>query len=183
MNRKFSNVILRGQRLFIRPMLESDAEFVVNSRNDPRVHKWLFKTNILTVESHLKWFAKPKPDRMDFIICLNENNKAIGTLTYDKIDIKKNSAEIGKMLAPDYWSKGYMMEALPLWLAFGFENLCLKSIYAQTLSSNYKNIKLNQKFGFKIEKIISDKYQRDDGFYDIISMVLTKKEAVKGNII
>ena len=178
MLQSFANVVLRGERVMLRPMREEDAELIVQWRNDPAIRKWLFSTDPLTVQSHLEWFRRPKPDRLDFVICLRESERPIGTVNFTNIDFQNAKAEAGKMLGDrTQWGKGLAKEAFRLWLAFGFERLGLTHIYVRTLSTNHRNIKLNEQLGFRVEKILCEEYQRGDELYDVVVMGLAREDA------
>lgn len=170
---------LHGKRVFLRPMLLDDADYVVRWRNDPDILANLFVREPLTLESHLKWLQTPREDRLDYVICLRETNRPIGTVNFTNIDRENLKAEAGKMLGDkSTWGKGLAKEAFILWMEHGFNNLGLGRIYVKTFITNLANIGLNKKLGFKIEKELD--YTDSDGkarkFY---IMGLTKENARK----
>ena len=174
----FSDVVLRGERVLLRPMREEDAELIVQWRNDPEICRWLFSTDPLTVQSHLEWFRRPKPDRLDFVICLNESERPIGTVNFTNIDLQDGKAEAGKMLGERTQSgKGLAKEAFRLWLAFGFEHLGLTYVYVRTLATNHRNIKLNERLGLRVEQVLREEYRRGDEVHDAVVMGLAREDA------
>ncbi len=178
MLQSFADIVLRGERVMLRPMREEDAEWIVRWRNDPEIRKWLFSTDPLTVQSHLRWFRRPKADRLDFVICLRESERPIGTVNFINIDFQNAKAEAGKMLGDrTQWGKGLATEAFRLWLAFGFERLGLSYIYVRTLSINHRNIKLNERLGFRVERVLREEHRRGDEFYDVVVMGLAREDA------
>jgi [ribosomal protein S5]-alanine N-acetyltransferase len=56
--------------------------------------------------------------------------KAYRVVVYWHIDWKRNSAEIGYELLPEYQGKGIMSEALEKVIGFGFANLGFETITA-----------------------------------------------------
>ena len=170
--------IIYGERVTLRPLQLEDAELVVQWRNDPEIRKQLFSQEPLTIESHLEWFRRPKSNRLDFVICLHESERPIGTVNYTHIDFQNGKAESGKMLGDrTQWGKGLAKEAFRLWLAFGFESLNLTYIYVRILSGNLRNIKLNERLGFQVERVLPKEYQRGDKFYDVVVMGLRCEDA------
>jgi RimJ/RimL family protein N-acetyltransferase len=140
--------VIRGKRVFLRPMELDDAADIVRWRNDPEIRKWMFNQDQITLESHLNWFNSHKPNRIDYVICDIENEKPIGTLNF--ININDKNAEAGKMLGDKkYWGKGYAKEAFKLWIDFGFSDLDFDLITVRTMAENTGNIKLNEKLDFK----------------------------------
>ena len=53
---------LEGPKILLRPMVLSDAEKVVEWRNNKDILKWMFKKNKISVEDHKKWFNSRKKD-------------------------------------------------------------------------------------------------------------------------
>jgi len=184
MLKSIANVRLESERVMLRPMEEEDAELIVKWRNDPEISKWLFAPEPITLESHLEWFRHPKVDRLDFVICLSKSQRPVGTVSYTNIDTVNAKAEAGKMLGErKLWGRGLAKEAFRLWLAFGFEKLELKYIYVRTLSTNYGNIKLNEKLGFHTEQVLKGEYQRGDELFDVVVMGLTRENARQAGIL
>ena len=171
-------MILESDRIILRPMVIEDADLIVKWRSDPEISKWVF-SEPPTIEEHLKWFYGPKPDRIDYVICLKDSTVGgfllpstqkeipIGTVNFKNIDMG-HSAEAGKILGDhSQWGKGLAEEAFVLWLKDGFEQLRFKKIYAFTKMNNSRNIQLNLQIGFIIEKVTED---------DILVMSIHKKD-------
>ncbi len=139
-----------GERLILRPLKEKDTSSILKWRNDIDIRKWMINQDIISRESHLNWF-KSKRNRFDFIIEEKVTNKPIGTLN---LKLKSNSeAELGKLIGEkQFLGKGYAKESFKLLVSFAFRNLYLKKLFIHTKVNNEKNIMLNKKLGFKIEK-------------------------------
>ncbi|MFW6135296.1 MAG: GNAT family N-acetyltransferase [Chloroflexota bacterium] len=171
-------MILRAERVMLRPMREKDAELIVGWRNDPAIRKWLFSGDALTVESHLEWFRRPKPDRLDYVICLRETKRPIGTVSFTRIECQEATAEVGILLGDrTQWGKGLATETYRRWLQFGFRDLELQYIYGRTLSTNHRNIRKNLRLGFCIEEILPDAYRRGEELHDVVIMGLRREDA------
>lgn len=170
--------IIYGKRVFLRPMLLEDAEYIVRWRSDPVILANIFAREPLTLESHLKWFQSPREDRLDYIICLRETEKPIGTVSFTNIDRQNLKAEEGKMLGDkSTWGKGLAKEATILWLSFGFRELGLNRIYERTISTNHRNIELNKKLGYKVEGVLREDYKDKGEFLDVTVMSILRSEA------
>ncbi|MFO7742417.1 MAG: GNAT family N-acetyltransferase [Anaerolineae bacterium] len=171
-------MILRAERVTLRPMREKDAKLIVEWRNDPAIRKWLFSDRTLTVESHLEWFRRPKPDRLDYVICLREARRPIGTVSFTRIEPQEATAEVGILLGDrTQWGEGLATETYRRWLPFGFRRLDLQYIYGRTLSTNHRNIRKNLRLGFCVEKILRDEYRRGDEVHDVVVMGLRREDA------
>jgi len=142
---------LYGDKVKLRVMKESDAEYVVAWRNNPEILKWMFNDKKFTIQEHIKWFLSTRSQRIDYIICDLENSLPIGTVNYS--NFSEGSAEAGKLLGNTaYWGGGFAKDAFSLWIDFGFNVLGLSRIYVKTMINNISNIKLNEKLGFVVVK-------------------------------
>jgi RimJ/RimL family protein N-acetyltransferase len=155
-----------------------DAEYIVCWRSDPDIIANIFSREPLTLEFHLKWFNSPRQNRLDYVICLRDDEKPIGTVNFVDIDLHNLKAEAGKMVGnKSVWGKGLAKEACILWLSYGFKELGLNRIYTRILSHNIASIELDKKLGFKQEGLLRQDYRSATGFQDVIVMGLLKNEA------
>lgn len=166
---------MQSGRIYLREMTEQDSTYLILWRNDPDIKKWFFNKKKLTLSEHLKWFKSTRDSRIDYIICDKNKDIPIGTLNYK--NIFNDTAEIGKMIGDKkYWGKGIGRESFILWLDFGINVLGFNTIYSKTLANNVRNIRLNERFGFKV---IDEAYVKiDDGnkTYKILTMELKREE-------
>ena len=108
---------------------------------------------------------------MYWFIRLRETKKVIGSMALMGVDFDNGVGEIGKGLSPDYWGKGYMFEALGIYLDFCKNILELKEIHSVTRHDNIPNIKLMEKSGFSITKCIKSYYKDSNGItHDAVTM-------------
>ena len=108
---------------------------------------------------------------MYWFLRLRETNKVIGSMALVGVDFDNGVGEIGKGLSPDYWGRGYMFEALGMYLDFCRDILGLKEIYSVTRHDNIPNIKLMKKSGFRITKHIESYYKESSGLsHDAVTM-------------
>ena len=60
-------------------------------------------------------------------------------------------ADIGYELSPGYWGHGYASEAMDRLVAFGFEVLGLRRVWARTTSDNRASMRVLEKLGLRLE--------------------------------
>lgn len=97
-----------------------------------------------------------------FAITLKDNLKMIGTVelhTYTK----GHKAELGYTINPEYWGKGYAVEASKYVIAWGFEALGLKRIECTAFSSNKQSSRVCEKLGLTYEGLRRKGYMLYDG--------------------
>ena len=102
-------IILKTNRLILRPILPDDFSAIYNYSKDEEWGQYFNPHTFEHVENLVnKWVSSPWNICPRFSITLN--SKVIGgTGLY--IDIENNIAEIGYSLAKEYWGKGYITEA------------------------------------------------------------------------
>lgn len=153
-------------RLILRDASVSDAEDMFEYAKLEEVTKHLSWKPHLTIKDSEKILdmlsneAKEKDSYAFKAIVLKENNKMIGTIDARIFGDGLKDAEFGYCLNPEYWSKGYMSEALKAFIealhkehgvenifgSFERENIASKKVmqknnmyYYETIKRNFKN--------------------------------------------
>ena len=109
--------------------------------------------SILKAES---WFEEIQKDQGEkhvrLGIFISEDDRVIGDIALQDIDWKNRSCSIGLGIAKkDYRSKGYGTEAVNIMLKYGFNNLGLERITANTLEQNKAAQRSLEKNNFVLE--------------------------------
>lgn len=166
-------------RLFLRPMVESDAELIVSWRNEPTARAMFFSDEKLSLDNHLDWFRNHRHNREDFVFCETHQGRPIGTVNFKNIDRLGGSAEAGKLLGDvAYKGKGIAKEAFAAWLLYGFDVLELRHIFIYTRVENVSNVNLNLGLGFKMVNIEGISSPLSAGFIKM-EMSLDTAEALR----
>jgi RimJ/RimL family protein N-acetyltransferase len=76
-------------------------------------------------------------------------------------------AELGYWIGVPFWGKGYVTEAAHAVVAFGFETLGLRRIYAHHFAGNTASQRVLEKIGMKHEGRFRQHVQKWDRFIDI----------------
>lgn len=107
-----------------------------------------------------------------------KDGRPIGTVAFLNYDSDNRKAELRKLIGePEFRGKGFGKEATKYWIHYGFENLNLKKIYLNTTDTNFRNIKLNEELGFKVEGVLRDEVIFDKLPHDVLRMGLVNKKA------
>ena len=104
-----SNELIKGQRVFLRILKESDvSQRYCNWLNDSEVNKYL-ETKKITIDQ-LKKYVREKYESKNclfFGIFIKENNGHIGNIKLEPIDFEKKKATMGMLIGEkNYWGKG-----------------------------------------------------------------------------
>ena len=153
----FSNLpVLQTERLLLRPMTDADLcdvnEYM--SRGEvSRYLRWTPHLNLRETKGYLEFLQKRyrKGLHADWGIVLQENGKVIGNCGFTSVDITNECCELGYVLSPDYWGKGYMDEALSAVLDVTFRKLEANRAVLQILEGNEASVRFAVRNGFRFE--------------------------------
>ena len=110
--------IIKTERLILRPLTDKDAaEMFKNWTWDERVAKycrWYPHKSIEETKQLLKMYIRQAENGFDYRwgIILKDSNNLIGIIDVVDLSEDKKTAEVGYVLAYDYWNNGYLTEAL-----------------------------------------------------------------------
>ncbi len=157
-----------GEQVYLRKMTVEDTDQVIAWRNAPHVMSQFIYRTPLTRETHLEWI-RTKVDTGEvrqFIICVRENDRGIGSFYLRDIDPVKRTAELGIFIGEqDALGKGYGTEAVRLGVLYGFQSLGLERIILRVYADNEKAIRNYEKNGFvritdRVETVVRDGGER-----------------------
>ncbi|QXP61896.1 GNAT family N-acetyltransferase [Olleya sp. HaHaR_3_96] len=150
---------------------KKDAQTLLNLRSNKAISKYMDTTipkriedTEQRIEGYIKAFKEEKG--ITWAIIEKENNTIIGNFGIWSIDQQHSRGEIGYILNPSFWGKGYMTEALTTLINFGFRDLNLHSFSANVNLENVNSKTLLLKFGFKLEALFRENFYYNGQFLD-----------------
>ena len=144
--------MIKGNRVNLRPISESDTDNIVRWRNKKIVQDNFIFREKFTPEMHNHWLnSKVKSGEVIQYIMLDEIGKPFGSVYYRDIDPISKTAEFGIFIGEeDHISKGYGQEAMRLFIDFGMNELGLMKIDLRVIESNDRAYHMYEKMGFKV---------------------------------
>lgn len=170
---------IMGERIYLRKMKIEDTDQVIAWRNAPHVMEQFIYRTPLTRETHLEWIrTKVNTGKVQqFIICIKENNRGIGSFYLRDIDLEMRTAELGIFIGEqDALGKGYGTEAVRLGVSYGFQTLYLKRIILRVYQDNIKAVRNYENNGFVVMKDRTETVERDGLSRTVIFMQKEKEE-------
>ncbi len=170
---------LETERLIIRQLNGSDLEFIHAHYQRPEISHFtlLHFNNIKETKEYFDISCLPPFSReFKMGIVLRDTSELIGTVSFLSWNHKHRNGELGYDLAPEYWGKDLMFEALLEFLTYLFDNLEIHRIEATTNENNLLSKKLLERLGFMLEGTMREKYKIDGYFQNELLFSLIKSE-------
>ena len=105
-----------------------------------------------------------------------QSNEFIGYIGFIRMTSEHCRAEIGYVLKPAYWGKGFMYESINKIVRFGLGEMNLHSIEANVNPLNDKSLKVLEKIGFIKEAYFRENYLFNGKFLDSVIYSLLEKD-------
>ncbi len=144
---------LETARLRLREFTPEDAAAVLRIMARPEVTRYFGCLPMTTIEQ-----ARERVDgiRRDFqaragvrwALTSRDTGEFLGSAGFWRLLPEHARAEVGYELAPEWWGRGVMTEALAAMLEFGFGQLRLHSVEAQIHPANAASRRVLEKLGF-----------------------------------
>ena len=173
--------ILETPRILLREINYEDAEDMFEYATSPLVGPvagWEPHRNLNDTRAVIQMFRdKKKFGQLGvFAIILKAEDKMIGTVELHTY-IRGYKAELGYTVNPNYWGKGYAVEASFAVLRWGFNALKLKRVECTTFVQNFQSKRVCEKLGFTYEGIRKNGYLLYDGsLHDVFAFAMTDDE-------
>lgn len=163
--------ILESERLELRQIRPSDIENVYKGLSHPDIIKYYginFKTLEATKEQ-MTWFYDLEKNKTGiwWAVCSKTDGAFLGAGGLNDMNLENKKSEIGFWLLPENWSKGYMLEAMPLIFNHAFNTIGLHRIegFVETKNNNCK--KALVKLKFNLEGTMKDCEVKDGAFISL----------------
>lgn len=174
------------KRLILRALIRQDAQDIYDYAKDPRVGPsagWKPHESIEETYRFIDYSIKKKDYGQPgiFAIILKETGHVIGTIEIHSY--RQFKGEIGFVLHPDYWNKGYTTEAAQAVIIYGMEELQLKRLAYCHFPENDVSRRVCEKLEFVFEGVLRDKFLLYDGtLKDDVTYSITQQDYENGVI-
>ncbi len=178
--------VLDTPRLILREIVEADGEAMLRIRGDIRVTRLNSGQPMQSLDEARELIEKGRQAfadhrRIDWGIVRKDDPQAgiIGRCGYNYWLRQDRRASIGYDLGYAYWGNGIMTEAVRAIVTFGFEQLDLNRVEADTDAENYGSMRVLEKVGFVREGLQRDQYFEWDEFHDLVLFALLRKDFMR----
>ncbi|MCD2257753.1 GNAT family N-acetyltransferase [Psychroserpens luteolus] len=172
---------LESERLVFKAYNIEHAEALLKMRSHQAVSKYMdteIPTHVSDTEKRIKGYhtAFEEGKGITWAFIDKTSNQLVGDFGIWRIDRKNARGEIGYILHPVFWGKGYMTEAMNTLIRFGFNDLNLHSLEANVNIDNKNSKALLLKFGFKLEAYFRENFYYNGQFLDSEIYCLLKSD-------
>ena len=152
---------LKTERLTLRKMEMSDANDMYSYASLDEVTRYLLWTphlNIDETKGYIEYVRREyrKGSVADWAISLDSESRMIGTVGFSAVDRENNSVELGYVLNPWYWGKGYAREALRRAVEAAFCELGAHRVQLRIMDGNVRSENVALACGFRKEGSLRD---------------------------
>lgn len=178
--------ILNTKRLKLRQLTPADEKEIYLLRSDPGVLEYIDRPACTEVKEAHQFINKitngiKNNECVYWAINLKDDPKLIGTICLWNFTSDKSKADIGYELLPEYQGNGYMNEAIPAVLSYGFYTLQLNSIDGEVDPRNLKSVRLLEKFGFTLRLKPGENIDEEGNVLPTVIYSLSRREAFTAN--
>ncbi len=151
-------------RLLLRRITTSDAKEIFFLRSDESVMKYIDREKEKSEEetiahiNRLETMINENSGLVWAIVLKNNPSLLIGSICLWKFQLEHYRAEIGYVLHPDFWRKGYMKEAINSVVRYSFDQLNFHSLEAMINPENLASAGVLEAVGFQREAFLKENY-------------------------
>jgi ribosomal-protein-alanine N-acetyltransferase len=159
---------LTTENYALRNLLPEDDQQIFALRSSDEINKYLARPKANTLDDARDFISKiingvAKNESILWVVTSRNDPKFLGTICLWRISREQATAEMGYELLPENHGRGIMQEVIPRVIQFGFEDIKLETIEAESSPQNLKSIRLLEKNDFKLAE--ADEQNPDSQVY------------------
>ncbi len=156
-------MILKTERLVMRPWRESDAEDLYNYAKDERVGPIAGWPPHKSVEESREIIRIVFAQDGVFAVTIQGDDRAIGCIglirgAASNFPIGEDEGEVSYWIGVPFWGKGYIPEAIREIVRYGFDDLNLTTLWCGYVDGNQQSKRAQEKCGFRHHRTEKEKF-------------------------
>ena len=173
---------LETDRLVLRVRTVADVVDIFDYASRPEVAYPAGFPPVKTLEDEIYYLEHILPERNQkenlpagYGIVVKGTDKVIGSVDFPRRH-EDDVLEIGYILHPDYWGRGYVPEAARTLIDLAFKELNLHKIELSCFGYNFQSQRVAEKLGFTLEASIRDRKDAQGNRCDSLIYGLLRSE-------
>ncbi len=142
------------RRLIGHRVTADDLDYLLESDGDIRIQRWLFGRVQTPSQSRARldrWLNMWQEHGIGFWIFQNLSGAVVGHGGLFPSPRESGEVEVGYVVKPDYWGRGFATEITNAALKIGFESLGLRRVIGIAQSVNASSRRVMEKSGMSLE--------------------------------
>jgi diamine N-acetyltransferase len=176
------NPVLAGERVYLRPFEPADGDmFAEIDAIEDDLHIDDGPRSGFSTMATRKWVERftgdALPGRIQFAVCLKENDYCIGLVGLGDLDWVHRTASTFALFRPgEYRGRGYGTESKHLVMEFAFEHLGLHSLVSWIWERNERSIAAILKQGYRPAGRLKHEAMNQGRYYDVCLFDLLRED-------
>jgi UDP-4-amino-4,6-dideoxy-N-acetyl-beta-L-altrosamine N-acetyltransferase len=173
------NPFLIGEKVYLRPLQQSDAANFVKWLNHPDIQRLTLRIRPLTLEEEADYMERMRQSTTDvaLVIALKVNDLPIGMTGFRQIDWSSRHACFGIVIGEtEHWGQGYGTDVTRLIVQYAFDTLNLNRVWLQVCEYNQRGIRCYERVGFRKEGLLRQEYYREGRYWDTLVMAVLRED-------
>ena len=164
---------LATERLRLREMEARDVPALFALRSDPRVMRHIGRPLARVEDDAARLLADMRTATAEragiaWALTLADDDELVGTFGFWRIAAEHHRGELGYLLRPDLWGRGFAREAGAAVVRHGFEVFGFHRIEACVDPTNAASIRVLEKLGFEREGLHRGNFHFEGRFLDTL---------------
>jgi RimJ/RimL family protein N-acetyltransferase len=173
--------LLRGRKVWLRPLEERDLRAYVAGINDTEVGGLAGYKAPVSMEQAKGWLAhvnekSKKGEGFFFAVCELGDDRFVGTTWLKEVDYWHSSAELAIYMDREHIGAGFGTDAQAALLNFAFNSIGLNRVWLTAYASNTRAIRSYEKLGFRREGLMRQAWRGVGGLEDSVLMAILASE-------
>lgn len=167
------------ETIYLRLMTPEDTDDIIRWRNSDEVRTHFIYQKPFTRQSHEQWVeTMVKTGKVvQMIICVKENDRAVGSVYIRDIDSVHHKGEYGIFIGEETArGRGIGTAAARLMIRYAFEKLKLHRLFLRAFADNLQAIASYEKAGFVREAWLKDDVCIEGNYRDIVLMAVINEQ-------
>jgi RimJ/RimL family protein N-acetyltransferase len=167
--------MIRGERVVLRPVEETDHASIQAWQNHPEVWFWMDYERPFSLEDIAESEARAREEGVPLII--EVDGKAIGRIGLNGFRRRDRICSLYVFVGDaDAAGNGYGPDAIRALLAYAFERFDLARVELWSLAANERAIRSYERCGFAIDATLPARSFKDGEWHDRVIMSVTREE-------
>ncbi len=167
--------MIRGPRVSLRPVEESDYHLIQRWMNHPEVWRYMDYERPVSLADVREDVERSRKEGQPFTILVGD--RPIGRIGLNQFRRRDRICAFYMFIGePAFWGRGYAREAVMTLLAFAFDRMDLNLVELWTLGDNSRAIPMYRRCGFVEEARLRERSFKEGEWVDHVAMSVNREE-------